>query len=452
MTLLDQKVQIKLTRKQLYDEIWELSVMGVAKKYDVNYSGLLKLCQTENIPYPPSSYWTKMAYDKSVEKAALPGLETDEITLPNKFIKKPSKNKDSKKDTLTETKVSDKTEAEPIVIFENTKEKEIVDKTNRLEKDGETISFLTDDERVKVLLVAQEITISVVNDQLHKKIKSYKKTVKEWNEKDNKPEFSQRTLSNYSKNPPFLAGVISDETLPRVYRILDTLFLQIEKLGGTINDDLSVQIRNERVVFEVSEMQDKLEHILTKKEAYEMIEYEDRKKRNSWASKPNFRKYDYVFNGKLRINILKGKYFKDTEKDKIEDYLGNIIIELYAKSELVRIDREAREEAERQRREVERLREESQQRYNSEVKLTKRLENEALDYEKASRIRSYIKAVENAYKQNEIEDEIKDWVEWANKKADWFDPTVARDDEFFGKRQHEKNIDEKVLKKLEFYW
>ena len=38
---------------------------------------------------------------------------------------------------------------------------------------------------------------------------------------------------------------------------------------------------------------------------------------------------------------------------------------------------------------------------------------------------------------------------WAEKKADWFDPNVARDDEFFGKRRHE---DDPERKKLECKW
>jgi len=31
------------------------------------------------------------------------------------------------------------------------------------------------------------------------------------------------------------------------------------------------------------------------------------------------------------------------------------------------------------------------------------------------------------------------------KKADWFDPTVAREDELFGEREHEKSLAEKAL-------
>ena len=33
----------KLTREQLYTEIWEISVAGVAKKYNAPYNEMLKL-------------------------------------------------------------------------------------------------------------------------------------------------------------------------------------------------------------------------------------------------------------------------------------------------------------------------------------------------------------------------------------------------------------------------
>ena len=43
------------------------------------------------------------------------------------------------------------------------------------------------------------------------------------------------------------------------------------------------------------------------------------------------------------------------------------------------------------------------------------------------------------------------WVEWAKAKADWFDPTIAREDESFGKREHGKDPS---AKKLDYkgYW
>lgn len=55
-----------MTRKQLYTEIWELSVAGVARKYNLNYSRLIKQCREENIPFPSSGYWTRKNIGKDV--------------------------------------------------------------------------------------------------------------------------------------------------------------------------------------------------------------------------------------------------------------------------------------------------------------------------------------------------------------------------------------------------
>lgn len=50
----NEKGIIKIGRKQLYDEIWTMSVSGVAKKYDLNYAKLIETCKRENIPFPSS--------------------------------------------------------------------------------------------------------------------------------------------------------------------------------------------------------------------------------------------------------------------------------------------------------------------------------------------------------------------------------------------------------------
>ena len=77
---------VKLTRKQLYDEIWALSVAGVARKYNLNYGKLIATCKVENIPFPSSGYWTKknMGKDVSNEIVEFSGLEDTEISLITK--------------------------------------------------------------------------------------------------------------------------------------------------------------------------------------------------------------------------------------------------------------------------------------------------------------------------------------------------------------------------------
>ena len=126
-----------------------------------------------------------------------------------------------------------------------------------------------------------------------------------------------------------------------------------------------------------------------------------------------------------------------------------MLIELYDQSEIVRIDREAREEEQRKREEEQRLREERRERYNNEVERTIALTNVAQDYDLACKIRAYISALEI---DKEIDEETAALIDWAKKKADWFDPTISRTDELFGMREHEKDEDEKSLKKTRYSW
>ena len=60
-----------MTRQQLYDEIWQISAAGVAKKYGISYPLLLRQIKDAHIPIPPSGYWTKLSFGKPVEKIPL---------------------------------------------------------------------------------------------------------------------------------------------------------------------------------------------------------------------------------------------------------------------------------------------------------------------------------------------------------------------------------------------
>ena len=66
--------------------------------------------------------------------------------------------------------------------------------------------------------------------------------------------------------------------------------------------------------------------------------------------------------------------------------------------------------------------------------------NCAEDYKIACEIRNYIDAVS---KKENLTDEIKEWINWANKKANWFDPIIDEEDELLGKRKHTESMDNK---------
>ena len=86
-----------------------------------------------------------------------------------------------------------------------------------------------------------------------------------------------------------------------------------------------------------------------------------------------------------------------------------------------------------------RRREENRQRKEQEIRLVKELVNKAEDYRIAKEIREYIQAMIDSGN----EDITPEWIEWALKKADWYDPSIETEDEYLGKRQHEKSAEEK---------
>lgn len=97
-----------------------------------------------------------------------------------------------------------------------------------------------------------------------------------------------------------------------------------------------------------------------------------------------------------------------------------------------------------QRIEGERNRKEQQRRrYNEEVVKTNELLNQAEDYQIACRIRVLVAAEE----EKKVAD--AEWIAWAKAKADWFDPTVAAKDVYFGSRNHKRNTEQKTLRQIE---
>jgi len=466
-----------LSREQIYNEVWEISLAGVARKYGTSYGIIYKLCKDANVPIPPSGYWTKLNFGKSVSKPPLPDSTLHEVSIPRTKsprirVKNINKGMATIPEAAPEIRQQDGDALNNAdIIQKNVGGEDVLEagldaatlslsKSSKTEKNIgnrsyseaahnnflDKLAFLDENERNKVFDVASQIQIPYEKVKTHPKIAAHKNVVSDWNKNDNKEVGAQRSRQNYNSyksSPPFLAGVISKDTLPRVYRILGALIHVIEQLGGSVTESLTFIIRNESLSLEIYEMQDKVNHVITKAEENQLRKYEEDKKRYSWASKPNLRKYDYVFNGQLCINInhIQNKRFRDTKSSIVEDQLGILLIEMYEASEIIRKERKTREEERRKREESERLREERRKNYMIEVERTVALTNMAQDYAVACKIRAFVATLESS--RNLSGEDLK-WIDWAKKKADWYDPITAREDEFLGKRDHEKGIELKT--------
>jgi hypothetical protein len=551
--IMSNSINVVMSREQLYNKIWEISVMGVAKKYNAPYGLLLKLCKEVNIPIPPSGYWTKLNFGKPVTQTPLPDSKTDMITLPNQDISIIKNNKannevqntrmdvvstivnvkefkdiqhvnlpvlptnalSTEQDILEKaeynginsqqspkyniynreilykevweipvTEVAKKYGVSDVAIHKICKSLDVptptngywakvyagkpviqtpLPKTNKpaqkfgirtdLEKSTETdstvLGFMEDEEREMLLAIADQIQLTKEGAKMHPKIIAHKRTITEWN-KNNKKVTSSYRGSRYNSEPsPVFYDSVSEETMPRVFRILDTLIHTMEPLGCILTDDLKFIVSNEKVSIQFSEAKDEIKHVNTKEENMQLLKYEDDRKRYSYASKPNIRKYDHVYNGRLSITVHNTKTYRDCKSYQVEERLGDILVQMYEAADVLRKEREAKEEAERRRKDEERLREERRKRYNIEVERTLALTNLAEDYDIACKIRSYVSAVEVTGNKDE---KTLEWIDWAKDKADWYDPTIAREDELLGKREHEKDKEKKVLKTSGYSW
>lgn len=402
-------LSIKFERKKLYDEIWEISLTGVSKKYGLNYTKLVQACKENNIPYPSSAYWNKknMGLDFSNEIVELPESSVKEIEIQLKTS-----------GTIIDEKISD--------------EDKFISEFNFL-------SFLSDEEKKKVAKVIYNINIDNVKRN-HKVITEYKNKKKEERREERKANYFNPYYNIHDYIEKGYFENISKFEKDRCMKILSAIYYAIEELGGEVNKDFSLTIRDEHVELEIEELKDQAKHELTKEEAKQLLEYEDKKKTFSYASKPNIRKYDYVHNGKLKITCGNRKYIRETDKVKLEDKLGDIIIKLYEQSEEVKVERLAREERERKYQEEEERKEKIRNAKKNEAQKVKELVNLAEDYRIACEIRNYINAISC---QDKLSDEMKDWIKWASKKADWFDPIIDKEDEILGKREHQESLENK---------
>ena len=66
----------------------------------------------------------------------------------------------------------------------------------------------------------------------------------------------------------------------------------------------------------------------------------------------------------------------------------------------------------------------------------------------ARRIHAYVSAMEKAYS----EQALSAWASWARAKADWYDPAIAKKDELLGRREHEKNQENKGPRHKGYRW
>lgn len=435
-------MMMKFSREQLYKEIWEISARQVANKYGLNYPELLKKCKEYSIPLPNGKYWYNKNNGLDIQGliVVLPNSNVEEIEVEKQAVK-------IKKEISGEILPTHEEIKEPDTVqnIEESTEKFLFD----VDVVRSSLDYL-ECEKIDTIISVMSTFEVKENKRLHKKVSSYKESVVNWYKRVKASErnyYDSRYQRNTLEQPKFIKE-ISSEQLPRLYRILDTLFSVFEQIGEIVTDDLCIRFGKDTVSFEIIESTDKINHELTKEEAQQLVKYNDEIKRQSYASKPNIRKYDYIPNGIFRIKMPNGKYIKDTKSNKLEDMIPEIVMLFYQYYFEIRNRREEREEKQRIREEEEKKARLLQERIDQEKKKTREFLNVVSDYRLANEIRKFVDILRESDKTDQ------ETITWMSRKADWIDPTISAEDELLGKRDHQKSNEEKdkYLKEERYYW
>lgn len=381
-------------REKLYEEIWREPVTTVAKRYGVSDVALHKACKRLNVPMPPRGYWAKVQAGQTLEKTPLHKADG------------------------------------PKIIIRHIAQKSVVDASTT--EVPERFSFLPEEEKAKAIQVCDSVEVQEKLLKPHLLIKQDKELRVDKRRKEREAELSygwERPRYGYEYWQEFdkklLCLAIQKDEFHRAYCFLNAIFHAIEDLGGSVRQNES----NGQT--EIRLMGDPISIKLRSKDGNFSFMIDD-------YSAPR-------------------KNWNDGKTRNLESLVGDIVEGIYECANILKVRREEEErEAERRRiEETQRL--ERARKQEAEYAHYQKLENSAMDWQRARTIEAYIVDMEKQAQNEQDESrkaEMLEYIAWAKEKVKWVDPLIAQEDPILGKRKYEKPDGEKV--KLEStrhtYW
>ena len=350
--------KITLTRDQLYDLVWSKPISVLAKEFGLTDNDLRKICKSHNIPLPYVGYWSKLRYDKPVKKVMLP----TSIEGTEIIISPPNENPPANQnESISRT----------ILIKEiETKYKNLLQVPARLTNPDELIV------NVRTALANKDI-------------------------------YSHHGL--ISAGSGFINITVAPENVPRALRFMDTLTKLLRARGHETNN---VKDTSHLVVFGeplVIRLQEKLryEYVIEGKYNWK-TRHEHPTGIFMLRTWKNYHWYQKVWSD--------GKVLIENQLAKIID--GIELLALKEKAKQIELEEFWEKQEERQRLEKERHDREELDGANFQNLLA-----QSQLWKQSQILNEFISAIESKLiADSELTDESREWLFWAKKKADEFNP------------------------------
>lgn len=370
---------ISLKREELYKMVWSEPVSKLAREYGLSDRGLGKICARLEIPVPGRGYWQMK---KKGLKIPIPPLRpTKKINATCAYIHRK---------TTYQTEGEEEQKTCDIITAEKMPENKI------------TVPPSLDSPHHLILMTQKSLIGAKVDDRGLKQPRA-------------------RGCLDVQVGP---------DSIDRAMLIMDTLVKALETRGFDISVTkeapffTTVSVMDENITFALSEDLNRTEKKMSPAQKKEMEEY-------PWMYS---RQYDYSPNGLLSLWIKNDDCFNtrktwtDGKRQQLENCLNSFIGGLIKAAIAIKHLRAEREQREREWQEERRKREEAERIRRDEEEKLNELDREIASWQRSQQIRSYIEAVKKwgMQKHGEIKPDSKlhQWLTWATKQADRFDPLV----------------------------
>jgi hypothetical protein len=347
-------------REYLYAEVWEQPLTKVAEKYSVSDVAIGKLCRRLKVPLPGRGYWAKKEAGQSLKRTPLPAFK------------------------------------DPPVICYRRHEPSIKPQLDS-----------TDPELAKIAEVeSRTVHLPTVE---HKLVTTARRVL----ERARTDEYDR---AHHPPSSPCIDIQVSKEFIERALSIMNAILFALEAEGLQVkvsDQSTTVEVFGRTIAFGIEE-------------ALQANGKRESKRRFSTVMVTAYKR-----TGNLAFRVLNNAtgvraQWGDSNTKRLEGLLPKCIGGILRHARLLRIENEQRRqrelEWERQRLEqaerIRKAREEEERLLN--------LEKCIVNWQKAEQIRGYVDAyVKMCAEKGEpmISDSPKgQWIMWARRKADWFDP------------------------------
>ena len=360
-----------VSRADLYERVWSTPMRTLAAEFGISDVGLAKISRKNGIPLPGLGHWRLVQTGHQRKRSPLPPLQlgqSETITVTRHKPRPYGLPRKSDLSVVPTIEVPDSQEiAHPFAI-----------RTKRLFEPAS---------------------------------------------KDQQGRMNPRT-------PKALHIRVSADALPRALRILDCLFVGIEKQGHALNWDktpdatLSVTVDGEEIRFCVTERFLQKPHTLTPKELAERAKY-----RYYYGPK-----WDYIATGELRLSIENlpfelshaRKSWGDGKTRRVEKFLGDMVAVLPHIAKSLKLVREENERERLRRQEEEKAAEHARMRREDYERKAKVAAEFLKDWNASENFRKFAAAIADSVQGASVEDaqkqEILEIAQWISRHADNVDP------------------------------